>query len=294
MNDTYKRFEAFFTTRNFWKGNLSGMEQFALDSLDFSHLKESTSKIDLPNIPPNTVLGKRAEYFFKFCVEQSKNYDVLLSNEQIFSNKETLGEIDYILQNKITGKQLHVELVYKFYIYDPCAKGKSNLLDDSRVKELSRYVGPNRRDTFLKKLHRLQQHQLPLLYRKETRKTLEKLDINVDALKQQVCFLAHVFIPQNHWNKPFPFINKACISGYYLDYNAFAKAYSSHTYFLPHKHLWKSHAHELEVSYNHSTILPIVQESLKRGYAPMLWKQVAEDSFERFFVTMPKDGIRII
>ncbi len=287
MQDGYQRLRAFYNTPNLWKGKLLDLDQFYLDELRFDEKDFKEEDLILPEIPHGTVLGKRAEYYFKFCVDQSSNYDCLLSNIQIFKGKTTLGELDFIIQHKKSRRVFHIELVYKFYIYDPTKKvaSQKNLIQKEK-NELSHYAGPNRRDYLLKKINRLKAHQLPLLYRPETKSILEKYEIDVEAVEQQVCFLAQVFIPCDLWNHNFKWINKACIVGYYLNYSAFAKAetQTATLYFMPHKHQWKMDPFEIEEhEFSFSELLEEVEKSLSRGFAPLLWKKV-EDKWERFFV----------
>lgn len=287
MQDGYQRLEAFFKTPNLWKGKLLGLQQFYLDELHFDQQDLKEADITLPEIPHGTVLGKRAEYYFKFCVDQSSNYDCLLSNIQVFRGKTTLGELDFILKNKHSNKIYHVELVYKFYIYNPLRQPKSHkapIPDESY--ELSQYEGPNRRDYLLKKINRLKSHQLPLLYRPETKRILEEKEINADSIEQKVCFLAQVFIPCELWDHDFKWINKACIKGYYLNYSAFAKAetQTATRYFMPHKHQWKMDPFEIEEQeFSFSELLNEVEKSLSRGFAPMIWKKEGK-VWERFFI----------
>lgn len=284
MTRHFDKFQAFYQTASFWNGKLAGVQQFQLSNFDFSHLSSTDQSLELPNIPVDTVLGKRAEYFFRFCVEQSSNYELLAANEQIFRGKETLGELDYILKDLRRNKILHVELVYKFYIYEYVRTFSSPFLDQAENQELSHYLGPNRRDYFIKKFDYLVSRQLPLLHKPETQQRLKELGISVDNIEQQVCFLAHVFIPRELWRHRFPYLNKRCIVGYYLDEFAFAKAETDNIYFLPEKKEWKIKPQPLEQPYSYEEIAPLVQESLKRGFAPMLWMQLIDGSFERFFV----------
>jgi len=90
----YERFKAFYSTPSFWLGELAGIKQFPLSAFDFSHLNKDETPLELPVIPVNTVLGKRAEYFYQFCIEQSNNYDLVVANLQIQKEKRTLGELD--------------------------------------------------------------------------------------------------------------------------------------------------------------------------------------------------------
>jgi hypothetical protein len=109
-------------------------------------------------------------------------------------------------------------------------------------------------------------------------------ELDIKTIKQQVCFLAHVFIPQQLWNHKFEYINKACIVGYYYDRSAFAKAETTNTYFLPEKYAWKMSPQILPSSYTFHKALELTEESLERGFAPLIWMQLEDQSFERFFV----------
>ncbi len=284
MNTDFDRFKAFYQTSSFWQGTLGGLKQFPLSNFNFNHLGQRTETLELPAIPAGTVLGKRAEYFFRFCAEQSSNYKVLLANEQIYRGNRTLGELDYILYDLHNKRTLHVELVYKFYIYEPGKPYYSNYLTPAQNRELACYVGPNRRDYFIKKFEHLKNNQLPLLSIPETQAHLKTLQIEAAAMEQQVCFLAHVYIPRAMWSHDFKYLNKRCIKGYYMDEFAFAKAETTHTYYLPEKKQWKMMAQPLQESYSFQEVLPLVQDSLKRGFAPLVWMKKEDLGMESFFV----------
>lgn len=280
MERDFARFKAFYSTTSLWSGKLLGLQQFGLSNFKFDHLVHQKS-LDLPWIPEGTLLGKRAEYFFKYCVEQSNNYQLLLSNLQVFKGKITKGELDFIIKEKRTNSTIHVELVYKFYIYNPSINSteKSTIL-----QELNKYQGPNGKDHLVRKLKHLKNHQLPLLYTNEAVELLKNHDIAVEKIKQQVCFLAHVFIPHHLWNHKFKYIHKSCIAGYYYKNAAFAKAETENTYFLPEKYAWKMTPQELPLSYGYHEVALLVNKSLERGFAPLLWMLLEDNSFERFFV----------
>jgi len=277
-------FEAFYQTASFWKGKLAGIQQFPLSNFDFSHRSSIDECLELPTIPAGTVLGKRVESFFKFCVGRSSNYELLIANEQIFRGKETIGEIDFIIQENSSGRVLHVELVYKFYIYEKGKSFQTAVLNPDQNQALSFYVGPNRRDYFIKKFEHLSTRQLPLLQETETQERLMELGIPIDSIQQQVCFLAHVFIPRESWRDHFAYLNKKCIVGYYMDEFAFAKAETDNTYFLPQKKQWPLKPQPLEPFLSHPEALNLAKASLKRGFAPLLWMQLPEGTFESFFV----------
>lgn len=282
--NNYHRLRAFYKTASLWNGPLAGVLQFPLSEFDLSHLKEKNPYLKLPEIPENTILGKRAEYLYQWCIEQSLNYKLIAANVQINVPGKTIGELDYLIKELKTGRIFHIELVYKFYCYDPNSSQKSVHLDHSQHIELSKYIGPNKRDNFVYKLDRLINHQLPLLYHPATRVQLAPLELDIDQIEQRACFLAHIFIPRDMWQHDFKYINKRSIAGYYMNKDAFAKAYSTHLYYFPHKRQWIMPAHCLTVAYSHENALLLVMSSLDRNFAPLLWMQLEDGNFEKFFV----------
>jgi len=62
-----------------------------------------------------------------------------------------VGELDcLILRDK---KPIHLEVIYKFYLYDAS-------VGDT---EIAHFIGPNRKDSLIEKLTKLQEKQLPIL-----------------------------------------------------------------------------------------------------------------------------------
>ena len=82
----YNRFRAFYQTASLWNGTLCGIKAFKLSQFKFVITTPAQQELELPVIPAGTVLGKRAEYFFKFCVEQSDNYELLVHNIRPLQN----------------------------------------------------------------------------------------------------------------------------------------------------------------------------------------------------------------
>jgi hypothetical protein len=69
-----------------------------------------------------------------------------------------------------------------------------------------------------------------------------------------------------------------------MDEFAFAKAETDNSYFLPEKKEWKMKPQPLEQCLSHPEAVELAKASLKRGFAPMLWMQLPDGTFERFFV----------
>lgn len=220
------------------------------------------------------MLGKRAELFFAEAIKQSSTFELLASNLQIIHEKRTLGEFDFFLKDVKRNQIIHVELVYKFYIFDPDFKN-----------ELEGWIGPNRRDTFLKKINHLKTHQLPLLYQEESSQVLSKLNLNAHKIEQQVCFLANLFVPKHRINQEFCEINNKAIVGYWIKKNEFlTNEYQPHQFYSPKKANWpvEPQYHTEWKSFNE--ILEQIEVLFQHQKAALLWMKKDNFTFERFFV----------
>ncbi|MFA9374406.1 MAG: DUF1853 family protein, partial [Poseidonibacter sp.] len=161
----YNQFENFCKTASLFKNSFYELELFDLedvcDDINIDNLQIDINE-NLENIP----LGKRVEYFFDAIIQQSPNHEKVLKNKQIIHNKLTLGEIDFILYNKKRKLYQHIEIQYKFYLYDHSIKD-----------EISRYVGPSKNDSLILKLEKLKNKQFPLLFKEETKEYLKSVDL---------------------------------------------------------------------------------------------------------------------
>ena len=225
-------------------------------------------------ISPNLVLGKRAEVFFAEAIKQSSTYEVIAQNLQLIHENQTLGEFDFFLKEKSTQQLIHTELVYKFYVYDP-----------SFENELDRWIGPNRKDTLLKKVEHLKSHQFPLLYREESTTLIQQQEIELGKIEQQVCFLANLFVPKSLLQHQFEFINNDCILGYWLHEHEFTEAeYGEFQFYSPKKPDWPVEPQHHQDWKSFHEILKDAKYLLQHQKAALIWMKKDEYTFERFFV----------
>ncbi|PZD79147.1 DUF1853 family protein [Mesonia sp. K7] len=222
--------------------------------------------------PCDLILGKQAETYLEAAFKQSKHYEVIAKNLQVIEDKITIGEIDFILKNQ-QNELIHLELVYKFYLYD-----------DTNKNELYRWIGPNRKDALHKKLAKLKEKQLPLLQHPTTLKRVEALGITQPIKKQQVCYLAHLFLPSNfRKTESLNFIHPKAISGYYLLRKEIKALDKNALYFIPDKKDWM-----IDPSFNKNwksfeKIVPEIEYWLAQKRSPMIWVK-SKPRFERIFV----------
>ena len=269
MNNLKTQFLGFINTSPLFE-NLSALNQFELAIDEINEF--DFSKLDIPN---NLPLGKRIEYFFKVYIEQSQNYDLIKNNIQIINNKQTLGELDFLLYDKKAQKYIHVEHIYKFYLYD-----------DSFSNEIDRFIGPNKNDTFVKKLAKLKDKQLPLLYKDETKEYLEGIDTN--SIEQKVCFKGNIYVPIDLLGVKIPIINNSCIKGFYLHHKEFIiqKEFREFEYFLPQRDDWVSDCDINVVWKSFDDVIDEIELLLNSNKSPLVWlKNQKENRTQSFFIT---------
>lgn len=266
-----KQYLGFLNTPPLWRHELLGLKQFEHPPKDpvftgreipKQHLKEN-----------QLILGKKAESFFEAAIRHSPHYELLAANVQVHQDKITLGEIDFLLEDKFRSKFLHVELVYKYYVYDP-----------SFDEELARWIGPNRRDSFLQKISKLKDRQLPLLYKPQSLPILENLDLKPEQLQQEVYFKASLFVPKNFQQREFSLIDESCISGYWIHFSEFSKEeYGTSEFYTPKKKDWPVTPEHGEKWYSFPEAQKELQKHLEQKRSPLVWRKTG-NSFERFFV----------
>lgn len=244
------------------------------DFMQLSKLPFEINDKEKIGIRENEVLGKRIEHFFKDCIQHSNQYQLLANNIQIFKDKITIGELDFIVKDLLRNKVLHIELVYKFYLYDP-----------SISNELERWIGPNRKDTLVQKLEKIKTKQLPLLFKDETKILLAALHIETTYIEQQVCYLANLFLPLSINKESITQINRDCIVGYWLKYqDLFSITYTSNLFNIPEKQDWVVDPKYCDNWFSLEEIQEEIRILHTKKKSPLIWMKSGENSFERFFL----------
>ncbi len=243
---------------------IPGVQTFHLSALQLTTLSEF-------ELPGNLRLGHLVEKAVAELIRASANYHVMRENVQIRDGKTTLGELDFLLQHCDSGQVIHLELAYKFYLYDP------TLSPDP----IHNWIGPNRNDALHQKLTKLREHQFPLLHQTVTQAQLPEVDTN--SIQQALCFMASLFVPFASSLEFSPEITNA-IKGYYLDLEAFAaQDHSSNRYYMPSKLEWGLLPSKHTAWLTYEEIIPNVAEQIRQRQSPMLWCN-SRDSFSELFV----------
>jgi hypothetical protein len=241
----------------------------------FFHLSNAnTSKAIAIEVKENLMLGKRAESFFKYYLINQTDYKILIENLQVFDHKITIGEIDFIIENTKTNEKSHVELTYKFYLFDP---NKSS-------EEIEKWIGPNRNDSLIQKINKLSQKQFPLLYSEHIKEPL--INSFKKEIKQQVCFLAQLFVPYNYKDYHFNNINTKSIIGYYFNYDTFLKSEMvKQEFYIPKKQDWLINPNNNETWHSFEEISTQLNDLIVKKKSPLVWIKDQNQQRKKIFIT---------
>lgn len=115
---------------------------------------------EIPQLNYAQKLGHLYEDALEYLLSHVPDMNLLGKSIQIFNEKKiTLGELDYLLEDTLTGEFIHLELAVKFYLV-------------RYEKDGAIFPGPDPRDNWLNKLERLREHQLKLTDSSEGKKFL--------------------------------------------------------------------------------------------------------------------------
>jgi len=203
-------------TPSLWKeSSIYNIQQFEINDFP-NHFDVISEKLRLGMFVEQTIFQS---------IEQNPNTELIAKNLQIIENGITIGEIDCLF--KENEFYTHLEIVYKFYLFDP------------RINkdEINCWIGPNRKDSLIEKLDKLRDKQFPLLYHPQTKEILNELNLNANQFTQKVCFKAQLYVPFNHFQENYNLINPSCIVGYYYRLNELT-ALKDCKFHIPNKINW--------------------------------------------------------
>jgi len=234
--------------------NATGLPSFNLSELQLE------ADLDFA-LPTNIRLGHLAEKIVSELIKASANFNVLYENIQLIEEKKTIGEIDFIIQETASKKVIHLEMAYKFYLFDPTMSSEA----------INNWIGPNRNDSLREKLDKLKRKQLPLLYDKCAEATLSELVIG--EVSQAICVFVSLFIPYEY-NGKFSPIFKNAIKGYYMNLETFTHLdNASKSYHLPSKQEWGMAPSENDVWTDFSGIEKDLHTILNKQQSPLCWQK---------------------
>jgi len=265
ISDFKNLFSAYQKTPCLWLGNLKGLQQFKIANTKQQFL--------ISDEPPRLRLGKWVEEFAKHQITCNANYQLLADGLQIRRDKQTIGELDILFLRK--SQPIHLELIYKFYLYDNIK---------TYDKALEYWIGPNRTDSLMLKINKLQSKQLPLLKHRITKSQLIELGLPSEGYHQKVQFKAQLFVPlkspQQH-NGP---LNKNCICGFYINQREIHQ-FKAFEFYIPQKLDWILEP-QLNVNWlPFSVASKTIEDQCHSHRSPMIWLKGPENHLQKAFVT---------
>lgn len=261
-NDIKRQYQGFLNTPLLWESELCGLSQFQLTS---SNNQQFTSAL-----PGKLRLGKRVERFVSEAIKSDPNIEILSENHQVQREKLTLGELDCILLRKEI--PIHLEIIYKFYLVDTSVG----------TTEIEHCIGPNRKDNLLKKLTKLKEKQLPLLYAPETKPLLDQLGLNMEAIVQQVYFKAQLFLPLKETIK-LKQLNRECVQGFYCNFEEL-QGFSDCKFDIPTKANWLKEAETQTNWMDFDSFREKINHLLAEEKSPLCWMKRPNGQLEKCFV----------
>ena len=260
-----QRYFGFLQTPNLWKEHtVYQLKQLELDT----NINAISIAVD-----KQLRLGKYVEQFVFFNLSQQQHIDLLANNIQIQQEKRTIGELDCIYKEKES--IVHLEIVYKFYLYIP----------DKNKEELNCLIGPNKRDALIEKLVKLKDKQLQLLFHNSTKPYLQNLNISSNNVQQQVCFKAQVFLPFKSKNIILQELNKNCIAGFYLNINELEN-FKNCKFYVPIKKDWLLIPHKHVSWLSFTDFKAMAKPLLSNKYSPLCWLKKGNGQIEKFFLKL--------
>jgi len=261
--DIQKRYEGFLQTNCLWENDtVYNLNQF--------EIQPTSTKIDV-EIDDKLRLGKYIERLVSYQLTQEKSIAILCENIQIQKEKVTLGELDCIILKE--KKPIHLEIIYKFYLYDPA-------IGDTEVAHL---IGPNRKDSLIDKLKKLKEKQLPLLFTEECADYLKSINLKASDIKQEVYFKGQIFVPFSDKKIQLSTLNQACVSGFYIHRNE-VLLFKECKFYIPTKKDWIVIPHKNLNWLKFEEFSLIAENYFQKKTAPLCWLKNKNGTLEKFFL----------
>jgi hypothetical protein len=130
---------------------------------------------------PTHRLGIYAEYLLAFFFQNAPNIELYTHSFQIIRDKQTLGEMDYIVG--FEGVSYHIELAVKYYLgHEP-------------AYEFEHWIGPSGQDKLSDKLDKVLMHQLEIVHEPEVKLAFPDLNLSSHFLCKGLFFFNRFQLP---------------------------------------------------------------------------------------------------
>ncbi|WP_026752824.1 DUF1853 family protein [Sediminibacter sp. Hel_I_10] len=255
-------YQGFCATPLLWKqDDIRGLHQLEITDFSLHFLR----KLERP-----LRLGQLAERFVFNQMDTAEDFESIAENIQIQDGKQTVGELDALIKHHRS--PIHLEIVYKFYLYD-ASLGSNTIV---------RWIGPNRKDSFSEKLDKLSQKQLPLLHTDTCQPVLRQLGLEAQQLEQRVLFKAQLFAPYGE-QVDFEKLNPKALKGFYLHRNQL-QHFKASKFYIPKKLDWFLDPIADVIWSSWQTFISTVDLLLENHRAPMIWIKDETGTLHKVFL----------
>ena len=245
---------------------LTGLEVFQLSSLQLT---------SIPGIklPKDRRLGHLVEKVVSGGIKASPHFEMIAENIQLIEEKQTIGELDFLIRDKVTGEVIHLELAYKFYLYDPTI---SEL-------EIENWIGPNRNDSLIEKLNKLKEKQFPLLFHPIINDRFPEL--NMESIEQNICLISNLYIPLKQ-NLNLSEVYLHFIKGFYYYFDEIKSILPAECqYYIPQKTEWGMDPSQNEKWITTTEFMNQLEIIITKGRSPLCWQKSGNEYAEFFVVS---------
>jgi len=262
QNNIKLQYQGYAKTSLLWTNDLvEGLKQFPIHNNDSGYHGEINYKMRL---------GFRVERFVGSDLRNMKDVEILEENIQVKNKKRTIGELDCLLKYK--GQPIHLEIIFKLYLYDESV-GNS---------EIEHWIGGNRRDSLHKKLTKLKEKQLPLLYHPSTQPILAKHNLKAEDFEQRVHFRAQLYVPFKK-EVQFYHLNENCLKGFYIRPQQLERFHTC-KFFFPYKRDWLIDPQIATEWLSYLRFKIRIDEIMNHPSYPLCWIKYPNGEMEKFFV----------
>ena len=159
-------------------------------------------------------LGHYFETLLGYWFNTSERYQIITRNLQIRDKKQTVGEVDFIVRDKLTNSTQHWEVACKFY------------LGIGDTEHIENWYGPMLKDRLVNKYHQMKTQQSQLSEHSAARPILENLSIHID---KKICLMkGRLFYPLGVPNRRAPAaVAKKHLQGWWAKPDSFIQHFQS-------------------------------------------------------------------
>jgi hypothetical protein len=262
-----RQYQGFLNTPQLFSDfKVLGVETFQTkEKVDISAIENYAEELS-----KHKFLGKRAELFFLAYLNSSKRYSDVIHSFQINNEEKTVGELDIVCFDQFKQQWIHIELVYKLYIFT----------GEDRYDDFTQWIGPNLKDRLDYKVEKLKSHQLPLGHHRSIFKK-----IGASKIESFCCFKAKLFLHHKIKNIETSILNSNCRSGIYLNFEEFKTLkYQKSLFCVPEKVNWICKPEDNTYWYDFKKAEENLKLNLKEKRARLVWEKNENAEILEYFV----------